>query len=99
VFANPAPGTCRAFPFITVLQADLAGEGPGRIVAPLAPRAAMPGAVGRLLPTVTHDGAEFLLALEPMTSIPGKALRHKLGSIAAHRDDIIRALDWVFSGV
>lgn len=29
VFANPAPRTRRAFPFIAVLQADLAGEGRG----------------------------------------------------------------------
>ncbi len=99
VFANPVSLTRRAFPFLAVLQADLAGDGRGRIVAPLAPRSAMPGAVGRLLPIVEHDGAQFLLALELMTSIPRDALRQKLGSIAAHRDDITRALDWLFTGV
>jgi toxin CcdB len=99
VFANPAPRTRRAFPFLAVLQADLAGESRGRIVAPLAPRAAMPGAVGRLLPVVRHEGREFLLALELMTSVPLTELRHPVGSIAAHRDDITRALDWLFTGI
>ena len=99
LFANPAARTRRAFPFIAVLQADLADEGRGRVVAPLAPRQAMPGAVGRLLPIVRHDGTEFLLALELLTSVPVSALRHRLGSIAQHRDDITRGLDWLFSGV
>lgn len=99
VFANPAPRTRRAFPFLAVLQADLAGEGGGRIVAPLVPRASMPGAPGRLFPIVRHDDSEFLLVLELMTSVPHKELRYKLGSIATYRDDITRALDWLFTGV
>jgi toxin CcdB len=99
VFANPARNTRRAFPLITVLQADLAGEGPGTIVAPLAPRAALPDAVGRLMPIVRHGDGEYLLAIELMTSIPRTELRQPLGSIAAHRDDITRALDWLFTGV
>jgi toxin CcdB len=99
LFANPAVRTRHAFPFIVVLQADIAGEGRGRIVAPLAPRRSMPDAVGRLLPIVRHNDTEFLLALELMTTVPVTALRQRLGSIAQHRDDIARALDWLFTGV
>jgi hypothetical protein len=99
LFANPADRTRRGFPFIAVLQADIAGEGRGRVVAPLAPRRLMPGAVGRLLPIVRHDDVEFLLALELMTTVPISALRQRLGSIAQYRDDVTRALDWLFTGV
>ncbi|MGH7091767.1 MAG: CcdB family protein [Stellaceae bacterium] len=99
VFANPAPRTQAAFPYIAVLQADLAGEGSGRIIAPMAPRAALPEAAGRLMPVVVHDGGEFLLALELMTALPRAALRTPLDSIAQHRDDITRGLDWLFTGV
>ncbi|WP_264715019.1 CcdB family protein [Limobrevibacterium gyesilva] len=99
VFANPAPRSRGPFPFIAVLQADLAEEGRGRIVAPMAPRSGMPTAAGRLLPVVQHAGAEYLLAVELMTSIPKAELRRPLGSIAAHRDQITRALDWLFTGV
>jgi hypothetical protein len=59
----------------------------------------MPDAVGRLLPIVQHDGSEFLLALELMTTVPIRVLRQNLGSIAQYRDDITRALDWLFTGV
>lgn len=99
LFANPGTRTRHAFPLIAVLQADIAGEGHLLIVAPLAPRRSMPDAVGRLLPAVRHGGDEFLLALELMTSVSTGALRQKLGSIAQHRDDITRALDWLFTGV
>ncbi len=99
VYDNPAPRTRRAFPFIAVLQADIAEEGRGRIVAPMAPRALFPGAVGRLLPVVRHGGEDFYLALESMTSLPIRVLRNPLGSIARHRDAITRALDWLFTGV
>ncbi len=69
------------------------------MIAPMAPRAAVPGAAGRLLPVVLHDGNEYLLAVELMTSLPISALRNPLGSIAAHRDAITRAIDWLFTGV
>lgn len=99
VFANPAPRTRAAFPFIAVLQADLAGEGGSRIIAPMAPRRALAGAAGRLMPVVAHGGEEFMLALELMTAIPRPALQTPLGSIAQHREDITRGLDWLFMGV
>jgi toxin CcdB len=99
IFDNPAPRTRRAFPFIAVLQADVADAGRGRVIAPLAPRVALGGAIGRLLPVVRHDGQNFYLALEAMTSLPKSALRDPVGSIASHRYEITRALDWLFTGV
>ena len=99
VFANPAPGTRAAFPFAVVLQADLSTEGRSRVIAPTASRGAMPRAVGCLTPIVRHDGHEFLLAMELMTSVPISALRDPLDSIAAHGDDITHAVDWLFTCV
>ena len=99
VHDNPAPRTRRAFPFIAVLQADLANEGRSRIIAPMIPREAIAGAAGKLLPVVRHADEEFHLALELMTSLPVSALRNPVGSIADHRHDITRALDWLFTGV
>lgn len=69
------------------------------MVAPMAPRQAMPNAAGRLMPIVRHEEQDFLLAIELMTALPTTALRHPIGSIAGHRDDITRAIDWLFTGV
>ncbi|MGH8220742.1 MAG: hypothetical protein ACREUT_19590 [Steroidobacteraceae bacterium] len=38
VFENPIPRARRAFPFVSILQSDLADTGSDRIVAPLVPR-------------------------------------------------------------
>ena len=59
----------------------------------------MPGAPGRLFPLVRHDGREFLLIVPLVSSLPKAQLRQAVGSIAGHRDDITRALDWLFTGV
>ena len=99
VYDNPAPRTRHAFPFIAVLQADIAEEGRGRIVAPMVPRSRLPGAAGRLLPVVKLGDEDFYPALKSMTSVPVRVLRHPVGSIAGHGDQITRALDWLFTGV
>jgi hypothetical protein len=31
--------------------------------------------------------------------VPARFLRHPIGSIAQHRDDLTRALDWLFFGI
>ena len=98
VVANPAPRGRAAFPFLAVLQADIT-ESANRMVAPLVPRSAMPGASGRLMPVVRHDGQDYLLALELMVSVPNRQLSVALGSVERFRADITRALDWLFTGV
>ena len=59
----------------------------------------MPLAAGKLMPVVRHDGREYLLAMELMVSIPPTDLHHSIGSIKSHRDDIARAVGWLFTGV
>jgi toxin CcdB len=98
IFANPVARDRSAYPFIVNLQSDLV-ESTGRMVAPMLPRAVFPGAAGRLMPIVRHDGAEFMIALELMVSVPTSRLRDPVGSVAQHRHEITRALDWLFTGV
>jgi hypothetical protein len=99
VFANPATRSRASYPFLVVLQADMSAERDGRIVAPMAPVAALTGSAGRLLPVVEHAGQKYYVILELMTSLPRTTLRNPLGSVASFRDDITRALDWLFTGV
>lgn len=99
VHVNPAVRTRGAFPFVAILQADVAAEGRGRIVAPLVPFGCMDSVAGRLLPTVRHADQEFYLVVELMASWPVGALRRPVGSVAADRYEITRALDWLFTGV
>lgn len=99
VFVNPAVRSRTTFPLLAVLQADLAG-GDRRIVAPLVPRhlPPLPPPV-KAVPVVTLDRGTYALMLPLISSIEGNRLRTAVGSIAAFRDDITRALDWLLFGI
>ena len=97
LFTNPNRRERPGFPFIVDLQANLV-EGPYRIVAPLT---AMPAASvdRKLLPIVQHDGQAYGVVFSLITNISIRLLRHRVGSIAHYRDDLTRALDWLFFGI
>jgi toxin CcdB len=99
LYANPNPRSRRAFPFVVVLQADLA-EGDRRLVAPVAPYVAPFTSVQtRALPLIQYDAARYTVALPLISSLPRNVLRRAVGSLADYRDDITRALDWLFFGI
>jgi toxin CcdB len=99
VFDNPIPQARRAFPFVAVLQSELADTGRDRMVAPLVPRARMTGAVGRLTPVVKVVGVEHILLVPRMTAIVATDLRTVIDGLTAYRSDIVAALDFLFLGV
>jgi toxin CcdB len=98
VFVNPSQRFRAAFPVIAVLQADVA-EGRDRMVAPMAPFATYSGSPGRLSPIVQYGGATFYLVLPLMGLLPHTRLTKPIGTIRAYRDDIVRAIDWLFTGI
>jgi toxin CcdB len=99
VFENPIPRARRAYPFVIVLQADLADTGRDRIVAPLAPRARLPGAVGRLTPHVKVGDVEHVVLIPSLAAVPLEELRERRGQLTQYRDAIVAALDYLFLGV
>lgn len=97
LFANPSLRLRPSYPFIAVLQADVV-ESNSTFVVPLIPASArMPRS--RMLPFVEHDGAVFAVAFELLSNVPQRSLRDPVGSIAQYRDDLTRALDWLFFGI
>jgi toxin CcdB len=99
VFDNPIPQARRAFPFVAVLQSEIADTGRDRIVAPLVPRSRMSGSVGRLTPLVKVADVDHVLLVPRMTAIAATDLRTVKDRLIAHREDIVAALDYLFLGV
>jgi toxin CcdB len=99
VFVNPIPQARRAYPFVAVLQSDLAETGRERIVAPLAPKARLTGTAGRLMPHVRVSDVEHVLLVPSMTAIAAAELRDHRGQLIAYREAIVAALDYLFLGV
>jgi toxin CcdB len=98
VLDNPIARARRALPFIAILQSDLAETGPDRIVAPLAPSAAMPPLAGRLIPIVKVEGQDYALLVPSLTALPATDLRQVVASLADERTRILAALDYLFIG-
>jgi toxin CcdB len=97
LFLNPNRRERMGFPLIVTLQADVT-EGALRVVAPLtAVTSRTP--TSRLVPIVEHDGKPYAVVFNLMTNLSTRLLRHPVGSIARYRDDLTRALDWLFFGI
>ncbi len=99
VFENPIPRARRAFPFVTILQSDLADTGSDRIVAPLVPRARISGAVGRLMPIVKVSGVDHVLVVPRMVPVTASDLHVPKDTLTGYRNEIVAALDLLFLGV
>jgi toxin CcdB len=99
VLDNPVTRARKAFPFVAILQSDLADTGSDRIVAPLVPSARIPGLAGRLMPVVKVEGVDHALIVPRLAAVPAAELRAVKGSLSAYRNEIVAALDLLFLGV
>ena len=99
VFDNPIPRARRDFPFVAVLQAEIADTGGERIVAPLVPRKRIPRAVGRLTPLIKVAEIEHVLLVPRMTSVAAADLKTRRGQLDEYRESIVAAIDFLFLGV
>ncbi len=62
--------------------------------------AAVPNSLpSRGAPNIELDGQAFRVFLSGMVSLETRLLRRPVGSLDAYRDDILRALDWLFTGI
>jgi toxin CcdB len=98
VFPNPLVRARGAYPYVVVLQADVAALGRERIVAFLAPHAQAGNVAGRLMPVVTIDKRSFVVLMPSITNVPVSALRDSVGNLQAFRESILDAIDATFIG-
>ena len=82
---------------VVILQHDTTENLETRIVAPLAQRSAIPPAE-RLRPIIEMDASEHVLVVDRIAAVERRSLGQRVGSVAAHRDEIISALDLLFTG-
>jgi toxin CcdB len=99
VFENPIARARLAFPFIVVLQSPLVDTGRDRVVAPLAPTAAMPPLAGRLTPVVEVAGRDHAILVPSLTAIRASDLRGRVASLEHEKDRVAAAIDFLFFGI
>jgi toxin CcdB len=83
---------------VVELQSDLLERLAARVVAPMIPgEGAM--IISGLTPSVRFEGADYLLLMHQLASVPVRELQRPIGSVAMHQDAIKRALDILFLGI
>lgn len=103
VFRNPRGGR---YPLLLDVQADLLSPLATRVVVPLErlDRHGAPGPSGRraithLNPMATVRRVQYVLVFQELAAIPASALGARVCSLAARRDELIAAVDLLFTGI
>lgn len=97
LFKNPDPISARRLPYLVVLQSDLLAIVETVVVAPLMP-AHRVKVVPRLMPSIGIAGVEHVVLVHDMAAIARNQLKRQVGTAAAKRDELIAAVDLVFTG-
>jgi toxin CcdB len=93
-------GGSKRYPFLLDVQADLLRDLATRVVAPLTPLKRLGGKpIGRLNPIVPIGGAEYAILFQELAAVPLTAIGDPVGNLRHRRDDLIAALDLLFTGI
>jgi toxin CcdB len=86
--------------FIVDVQSRLLEDLATRVVIPLVPQAVAPRIPMKTLnPVLPFNGAAFVLMTQIMASIPVAEMGRSVGTLAVERDQIVRAIDALLSGI
>jgi toxin CcdB len=98
IHANPFPRSRERQPFLVVLQSDLISRSLDTVV--VAPLEAASGGkyADRLNPAVTIGDRPFVLVAQELVAVRKSVLGAPRGSLGHERDQIIAALDLLFTG-
>ncbi|MBL8569227.1 MAG: CcdB family protein [Phreatobacter sp.] len=95
----PNPASSRGTrPYIVILQADLIDDTELVLCAPLIPAGDLAQTL-ILHPRVHVKGLPFHVLMDELAPLPRRRLKSPVGSLAADRGSIARAIDLLFFGI
>jgi toxin CcdB len=99
VYLNPNPGTRKVIPYLLDVQADLLDGLATRVVVPLVDADEMAVAARYLNPQFKVKGASVVMSTAELAGVSARSLGEKVASLKNRRDEIIAALDMLFTGI
>ena len=99
VLRNPSSETASWAPYLIVLQTDLLSELGTVVVAPLVREAEFGRTATTLNPVFEVDGQRVVLSVAELAGVSRRLLGERIGTLAARRDEIIAAVDLLFTGI
>lgn len=98
VYLNPNPDTKQSVPYLLDVQADLLEDLATRVVVPLVTVSAMGKAANNLNPEFKIKRISVVLSTPELAGVPTRTLGEKVCSLKDCRNEIIAALDFLFTG-
>lgn len=99
VYLNPNPETRDGIPFLLDVQAELLDMLATRVVVPLVLAEEMGLAAKNLNPQFKIKGVAVVMSTAELAGVSTRALGDKVASLKNKRDEIIAALDLLFTGI
>lgn len=99
VYLNPNKDTRDLIPFLLDVQAELLDTLSTRVVVPLVAAEEMSPPAKHLNPQFKIKGIAVVMSAAELAGIPNRALGDKVTSLKSKRDEIIAALDLLFTGI
>ena len=98
VYRNES-ASVRRFPYLLAVQPDLFESLATNVVVPLGRSSVVGGRPAETLtPTLDVDGASMVMYTPQIAAVNKSLLKHRVCNLAAQRDTIVRALEFLFSG-
>lgn len=99
VYRNPNAKQAPGFPYLLEVQTSLLGEIPTTVVIPLGLPAVIDHIpVVRLNPPVKVSGRKLLVMTQELAAIKRRTLKEPVANLSPQRDEILAALDFLFTG-
>jgi toxin CcdB len=98
IYVNPNQGPHEPVRYLLDLQAEILDDLPTRVVAPLVAPESLGPPMRILNPTVFVHGEPFILLSHLLAAIPAKSLGRPIASAKTQRDDVVRSVDFLFTG-
>jgi len=90
----------KRYPYLIDLQADLLRDLATRIVAPLMPVTRLRGTpISRLNPVAVIEGVEHVVLFQELAAFPASELGDVVDMLQTRRDELVAALDLLFTGI
>ncbi len=99
VYLNPNPETKGYIPCLLDVQADLLDVLATRVVIPLHTIKSIPKPARHLNPVFEINGEKLVLSTAELAGVSASMLGEPVCNISTQREDIIAALDFVFTGI
>ena len=99
VYFNPNAATRKSIPYLLDVQADLLDTLATRVVVPLILAEEMGLAAKHLNPQFKIKGVAVVMSTAELAGVPNRSLGDKVTTLKSKRDEIIAALDMLFTGI